>query len=282
MKTDSLFYRLFPTYPLLLFELIGYELNSPIDYGFRSVEIKQTAFRLDGVFVPPDDHLNLPLFFIEVQFQKEEAFYSRVFSEIFLYLRQYNPVNPWQAVIIYPSRSIDIGETRDYQELLNSPRVNRIYLNEIEEDDSSSLPFGLFSLIIASKKQAISQARELVNQTRERIETRQQQLQLFDLIETIIVYKLPRTSREEIQQMLNLTEIDLRQTQFYQDVFAEGRKEESLNLVLKLLTRRFGEIDVSMIRQIHALSLTELEQLTEALLDFTSIEDVVAWLANAV
>jgi predicted transposase/invertase (TIGR01784 family) len=274
MKTDSLFYRLFQTYPSLLFELIEYDLRSPQDYRFRSVEVKQTAFRLDGVFVPPDNYPDLPLFFIEVQFQKEEDFYSRLFSEIFLYLRQYNPINPWQAVIIYPSRSIDIGNTYHYQDLLDSPRIRRMYLNEIEEDDSKSLPFSLFSLIIASKNQAINQARELVNQTRERIETRQQQLQLFDLIETIIVYKLPRLSREEIQQMLGLTDIDLRQTQFYQDV----QTETSLNLVFKQLSRRFGTIELETTEKIQALTFEQLEQLAESLLDFTCLEDLTSWL----
>ena len=232
MKTDSLFYRLFQTYPQLLFELIGDDLNSPQNYRFRFLEVKQTAFRLDGVFVPPEDNRNLPLFFIEVQFQTETEFYSRVFSEIFLYLRQYNPVNPWKAVIIYPSRSIN--------------------------------------------KQSIPQVRELVSQTKEMIGERQEQLKLLDLIETIIVYKLPRLSREEIQKMLGLTEIDLRQTQFYRDV----RTETSLELVLKQLTRRFGTLKPSTIQEIQALTLEQLEQLAESLLDFTSIEDLETWLSR--
>jgi predicted transposase YdaD len=45
------------------------------------------------------------------------------------------------------------------------------------------------------------------------------------LIETILVYKLPTLSREEIQAMLELTDVDLKQTRFYQDVFTEGRLE---------------------------------------------------------
>ena len=45
---------------------------------------------------------------------------------------------------------------------------------------------------------------------------------MVDLVETILVYKLPRLSREEIQTMLELTDTDLKQTRFYQDVFTEG------------------------------------------------------------
>ncbi len=150
------------------------------------------------------------------------------------------------------------------------------------------MTFQLFFLIIAPENQAIPQARELVQQTRERMEEKSQQLQLFDLIETIIVYKLPRISREEIQQMLGLTEIDLRQTQFYQDVFSEGRlegreegrREESMNLVLRLLHRRFGVLELSINEKIQSLTLEQLEQLAESLLDFTCLEDLETWLSN--
>ncbi len=50
MRTDSLFYRIFNTAPEIFFQLI----DRPIvpGYQFQSVEVKQTAFRIDGVFVP--------------------------------------------------------------------------------------------------------------------------------------------------------------------------------------------------------------------------------------
>ena len=38
---------------------------------------------------------------------------------------------------------------------------------------------------------------------------------ILDLIETILVYKLPALSRKEIQTMLGLTHRDLKQTRFY-------------------------------------------------------------------
>ncbi len=66
MKTDSLFYRLFQYHPQLALELL--ELNyRPDSYRFGSEEIKQTAFRLDGVFTPLTDNPEQPLIFTEVQ-----------------------------------------------------------------------------------------------------------------------------------------------------------------------------------------------------------------------
>ena len=44
-------------------------------------------------------------------------------------------------------------------------------------------------------------------------------------METLLVYKLPRLSWEEIRTMLDIFNVDLKQTRFYQEVFAEGVAE---------------------------------------------------------
>ncbi|HLO84306.1 MAG TPA: Rpn family recombination-promoting nuclease/putative transposase, partial [Nostocaceae cyanobacterium] len=102
MKTDSIFYRLFQEFPSLFFELIGYSPELADIYQFSSVEVKQTAFRIDGVFLP--ETAENPIYFVEVQFQTDEELYSRLITEIGLYLRQNKPVNDWGAVVLYPSR----------------------------------------------------------------------------------------------------------------------------------------------------------------------------------
>ncbi|NJM77911.1 MAG: DUF2887 domain-containing protein [Acaryochloridaceae cyanobacterium RU_4_10] len=55
MKTDSIFYRIFQTVPGFFFELLGEPADCAQGYVFRSVEVKQLAFRLDGVFLPQPD-----------------------------------------------------------------------------------------------------------------------------------------------------------------------------------------------------------------------------------
>ena len=87
MKTDSIFYRLFQELPSIFFELIGNSPQLAETYTFCSIEVKQTAFRIDGVFVPREDEQD-PIYFVEVQFQNDTEIYSRLFSEIYLYLRQ--------------------------------------------------------------------------------------------------------------------------------------------------------------------------------------------------
>jgi len=288
LKTDSLFYRLFQNFPSLLFELIDVSVTNSEQYQFCSVEIKQTAFRIDGLFTPPQVDAESPLFFVEVQFSGEREFYSRLFGEIFLYLRQYQPSQLWRSVVIYPTRRVDIGDTQHYTELLESPRVKRVYLDELE-DNPESIGISLLQLVILPEETAVNQARELVTQAKQEIEQGMSQRQILELVETIIVYKLPRLSREEIQQMLGFSDIDVKQTRFYQDVYAEGKQEGKQagkqegkqELILRLLNRRFGELDTNLIEQIRGLDVSQLEELAEALLEFSSQDELEAWLQQS-
>ena len=49
-------------------------------------------------------------------------------------------------------------------------------------------------------------------------------------------------------------------------------------LVIRQLNRRIGEIDTSLIERIQGLSIEQLENLGEALLDFSSVADLEIWL----
>ncbi len=114
---------------------------------------------------------------------------------------------------------------------------------------------------------------------------------IVELVETILVYKLPRLTRQEIQTMLGLTDLELKQTQFYQDVFAEGRQEgrqeghlegrrqEGVTLILRLVQRRCGVLTPALRAHVERLSVPQLELLGEALLDFRSVTDLEQWLA---
>ena len=49
-------------------------------------------------------------------------------------------------------------------------------------------------------------------------------------------------------------------------------------LVIRQLNRRIGEIDTSLIERVQELSIEQLENLGEALLDFSGVADLEAWL----
>jgi predicted transposase YdaD len=65
LQTDSIFYQLFLYYPGLFFDVVGGSFSDAKHYEFRSVEIKQTAFRIDGVFLPKGRRRQ-PIWFVEV------------------------------------------------------------------------------------------------------------------------------------------------------------------------------------------------------------------------
>jgi Domain of unknown function (DUF4351) len=59
-----------------------------------------------------------------------------------------------------------------------------------------------------------------------------------------------------------------------------GALKEAQALILRQLTRRIGTVAPAMQTQIQSLSLTQLENLGEALLDFSSPTDLLNWLQN--
>ncbi len=218
MRTDKLLYLLLQLAPQGFFTLIGRNPDDASRYQFKSVELKETAFRIDGVFVPNTDDIT---YFVEAQFQADEQFYARFFAEIFLYLKQY-PTEKWQAAVIYPSRSIEQKAIEPYADLLELQRIKRIYLDELPE--SEAIAVELFKLLIASERKAEEHGRKLAQKA---------SVTELDLIEQILTYKFRTLTREEIQKMLQIQEELLKDTAFYKEAFEEGKQEGEAQGILK-------------------------------------------------
>ena len=82
----------------------------------------------------------------------------------------------------------------------------------------------------------------------------------LQLIETIIFYKLPSMSREEIAAMFGMSE--LKQTRVYQEALQEGKREGQLEAKLEAVPR-FLALGLSMEQVAEALGL-EVEQVRQA------------------
>jgi predicted transposase/invertase (TIGR01784 family) len=300
VKTDTLFYRLFQTFPRIFFELIERPPEEANVYEFTSRELKQFAFRLDGLFLPKTDEPDKPFYLVEVQFQSDEELYSRLFAELFLYIRQYKPPHPWQVVVIYPSRNLEKEQTHQFGELLTLSRVRRIYLNELKPTADTSLGVGAVKLVIEPEQTAEQLARRLIEQARQQLTDEAVLRDLINLIETIIVYKLPQKSREEIEAMLGLSE--LKQTRFYQEVkqegleegLVEGEQKAKLEAIPRMLRFNLGldaiaqllDLPLPLVQQVaqwfHAKNLAALIQLlTEqrALFSPENLAELEQWLA---
>lgn len=285
MRRDSIFYALFQQAPTLLFALLDEPPSNADQYRFDAVAVKEARFEIDGVFLPPESDRPGVVYFCEVQFQKDERLYERLFAELFLYFyRQRDRFCDWQAVVIYPSRSVEQSQLAPYRVLLDSPQVQRVFLDELGALESLPLGLALMVLTTLSTDAAPTAARSLIERAQAEVTENRA---IIELLITIMVYKFTHCTRQEIEAMLGIA---LQQTRVYQDAKAEGeqegeqrgrqegRREEARSLVLRLLTRRLGELPESTLSRIDTLSLHQLEALGEALLDFTASADLEAWL----
>jgi predicted transposase/invertase (TIGR01784 family) len=278
MRRDSIFYKLFQQSPTLLFELLTNPPANAEEYKFDSVAVKEPKFEIDGVFLPPENQSPGTVYFCEVQFQKDEKLYERVFAESSLYFyRNRDRFNDWQAVIIYPSRSIEQGDTHPHRTLLNGNQVHRVYLDELGDIRSLPLWVAVMVLTTVEEAQAPAEARYLLARTRQEVSSPASRA-IIEIITTIMTYRFDQLSRAEVESMLDIT---LKETRVYREIKEEGReegREATANIIIRQLTKRFGELPQEMRSMVAGLPLQMLEELGEAWLDFTGVADLQAWL----
>ena len=74
----------------------------------------------------------------------------------------------------------------------------------------------------------------------------------------------------------------------YQDILQRGidrgeqrgKQSEAFSINMRLIKRRFGQIESQLEAQISSLSVAKLEDLSEVLLDITSLVDLQSWLES--
>ncbi|MBD2180725.1 Rpn family recombination-promoting nuclease/putative transposase [Planktothrix sp. FACHB-1355] len=226
MRTDTIFYQLFQTFPSLLFELIAEPPSLANSYEFSYREIKELARSFDGLFLPTESASQQPIYFVEVQFQPKSDFYWRFITEVFVYLGQYKPANDWRAVAIFARRNLDDGVPMQYRGLLMSQQITSVYLDELGETASSSLSLGIVQLVVGSGETAVELTHRLLQQARTQLSDEALLRKVIELIESVLIYKFTALSRQEIETMFGLS--DLKETRFYQEAKEDGKQEGKL------------------------------------------------------
>jgi predicted transposase/invertase (TIGR01784 family) len=248
MKTDTIFYTLLQNLPSVLFELLEQSPTLALHYEFSSVEIKELARRVDGLFLPKPEYPQDPIYFVEVQFQSDDNLYWRLITEAILYLNQYKPQRRWQAVVLWANRDLDPGIPLAYQSLPSAGLIRVIYLDEIA-DTSSSIGLGIIKLVLAPEDEAIEQAKSLINLLEKADAANSNNL--LELVERMLVYKFSTYSRQELEAMFGLTE--WQQTRFYQEVAEETKLKTIPRLLNEGLTveqiARILELDIEVVQQ---------------------------------
>jgi predicted transposase/invertase (TIGR01784 family) len=223
VKRDAIFYQIFQRFPSLLFTLVEHPPEQARNYRFESIEVKEPNFRIDGVFLPPEDASPRIVYFAEFQFQPDEFLYNRLFSEAHLYLyRNPSVYDDWYGVVIFPSRSLEPKNSTMHRSLLNGVQVQRIYLDELGDPNQQPIGVGLMQLTIAPELQMAEQAKRLI----ERVEQEEVGIlasnEIIEVVTTIAVYKFTSLSREEVEAMLGLK---LEESRIYRDLKEEVQAE---------------------------------------------------------
>ncbi len=229
MKRDSIYYQIFKRFPALLFELVDDRPQEAQNYRFESVEVKETAFRIDGVFLPPENATPKIIFFAEVQFQDDETLYYRFFTELMIYLyRNRYQCDDWRGVVIFHSRNLEPSTTHIHRSLLNSDQVQRIFLDELGDLNQQPMGINLMQLTIAPQAQMVQLAKQVIRRVQQEVANTSAKNEIMEMITTIAVYKFSNLRREDVEVMLGIT---LQETRIYQDAKAEGRAEREAELL---------------------------------------------------
>ena len=161
--------------------------------------------------------------------------------------------------------------------MLALPQLKRIYLEDFKHRTESG--YDLVRLLACAPEEAVDLVHGLV------AKNAKIDLDLIEFIETVLVYKLPKLSREEIKIMLGL-DVELKQTRFYQEIAEEERREGLLEgrqegrlegerlFLSKLLSKRFGPLPDWLTAKIEEASMQQLDSWGERILEAQTLSQV--------
>lgn len=223
MKTDSFFYRFFRQYRHAFFMLIGEDRRKARRYKFTAVEVKELAFRFDGLFLAASR--NDDAYFVEVQFKKDPRFYARFFAEIYVYLAQFPLANDWRAVAIFPTRALDPGVPRHYRELFNEGRVLRIYLDELPEATLQQFPLNLLQIILDKKQNVLSTVENIKRRLPKEMPEAAARETFIELMVNLLLNKFPELTEREVKKMVEPLISNVKKSRFYRELREETAHE---------------------------------------------------------
>ncbi|MCC3510827.1 MAG: Rpn family recombination-promoting nuclease/putative transposase [Microcoleus sp. PH2017_17_BER_D_A] len=241
-------------------------IDEPTDVQVLKTELIQEPIRADSLVFLQTDRQILHLEF-ETRPYSDPPIAFRMLDYYVRLKRQYSQV--------FVSEYTDANTRHGY-------RVIRLW----EQDPALLLSVpGLLPFATLSQTNS---PRTLLEQIATQIATIEEPNQQADLLACTQVLAGLRFEKDLIRQLFRKE--TMRGSVIYQEIredgllegrqlgLLEGRKDEALSLLTRLLIRRIGPIAPETTEQIQTLSVEELEDLGEALLDFSEASDLTNWL----
>jgi len=182
-------------------------------------------------------------------------------------------------VVICPSRELNFGNRQPVQEFVRE-RVVWIELQPERLPPKASPIQKALAMLLLPEEQLPDCSKEI------RAEAAGTDLAavINDVIAAILVSRFNGRTVPKICAMGGITIEDFSSSVAYREIFGlgrqEGRQTEAVGISLRLLEHRCGSLTPSQQSSIQALSLSALETLLVALLDFRGPDDLTAWLSR--
>ncbi|MEI7665929.1 MAG: DUF2887 domain-containing protein [Synechococcaceae cyanobacterium ELA263] len=278
--SDKLLYWVFQNQPDWILQL---QADLPADaggYRFSAPVLKEREYRLDGLFLPPPQRPELPAVILEAQMAADPTFLRRLYADCGRWLQQEASIDHWRVVVICPHRNLNFGRPQAVAEFLRQ-RVHWIELQPAAADPTAPPLLRALALLVQPEEQVPASSAAIQAEVNGTADAGA----IGDVIVAIVITRFNGRSLEELCAMGGITLEDFTQSVAYREIFGqgrlEGRQQGELEMALRLLRRRCGELNPQQEARIRSLRLEQLETLAEALLDFEGPSDLEAWLAGA-
>src|SRR5262249_35280034 len=149
--------------------------------------------------------------------------YANLFAKVFCYLEENDPTQEWFAVAIFPSRKEEPKAIDPYADLLQSPRVRRIYLNESTLAEDAPLGSSILQLLFASELQTPQLVARVMRQTITDLSDRELGAKVVQLVEELLMSRFPQYGLQEVRMKFKLH--DIRESKVWKEAQEEGREE---------------------------------------------------------
>ena len=249
-------------------------IDEPTDVQVLKTELIQEPIRADSLVFLQTDNQILHLEF-ETRPYSDPPIAFRMLDYYVRLKRQYScSIN--QVVIFLQQTASEKVFVSEYTDANTRHGYRVIRLWEQDPALLLSVP-GLLPLATLSQTNS---PRTLLEQIATQIATIEEPTQQADLLACTQVLAGLRFEKDLIRQLFRKE--TMRGSVIYQEIredgILEGRKNEALSFLSRLLTRRIGMIAPETTEQIQTLSVEELEDLGEALLEFSLASDLTNWL----
>ena len=204
----------------------------------------------------------------------DPGFLLRLYAETGRFLQQQAWNGDWRVVVICPHRGLHFGALTPVQEFLE----RRVLWIELQPRDGQA-PITPLARVLSLLLEPESQVRRISDALHQQAFTDPVAAEVLPLISAILITRFRDKGIPEICTMGGITLEDLSQSRAYQEIFGLGEARDAAKVALRQLNRRCGPLSEATTARIQALPLEQLEALAEALLDFSSPEDLTTWLA---